>query len=146
MRLNYLSIHKLQRRNRWSLVMNKSFHPTFHNGCDYISMLGLKLTHLSKRAPGSSYSLSWYSECLHYLYWSNAHEDENWTQFNILIFAYKNERSLMHTVLFSIQWRRNITIPKCNICVTCGRAFMRGGRETLAYYQYTSCKSIIQID
>ena len=45
---NYLSIHKLQRCNRWSLGMDKLFHPTYHNGCNYLSMLGLKLNHVSK--------------------------------------------------------------------------------------------------
>ena len=40
---NYLSIPKLQRCNRWSLGMDKLFHSTLYNGCDYISMLGLKL-------------------------------------------------------------------------------------------------------
>ena len=49
MEWNYLSIPKLQRLHRWSLGMDKLFHPTLHNGCDYISMLGLKLTHVSKR-------------------------------------------------------------------------------------------------
>ena len=48
---NYLSIPKLQRYNRWSLGMDKLFHPILYNGCDYISMLGLKLNHVSKRGP-----------------------------------------------------------------------------------------------
>ena len=46
---NYLSIPKLQRLHRWSLGMDKYFHPTHYNGCDYLSMLGLKLNHVSKR-------------------------------------------------------------------------------------------------
>ena len=46
---NYLSIPKLQRCNRWSLGMDKYIHPTFYNGCNYLSMLGLKLNHVSKR-------------------------------------------------------------------------------------------------
>ena len=41
---NYLSIPKLQRCNRWSLEMD-----TLYNGCNYLSMLGLKLIHVSKR-------------------------------------------------------------------------------------------------
>ena len=49
MRWNYLSIPKLQRLHRWSLGMDKLFHPILYNGCDYISMLGLKLNHVSKR-------------------------------------------------------------------------------------------------
>ena len=28
-----------------------NFHPTLNNGCDYLSMLGLKLNHVSKRGP-----------------------------------------------------------------------------------------------
>ena len=34
---------------RWSLEMDKQFHPTLHNGCNYLSTLGLKLNHVSKR-------------------------------------------------------------------------------------------------
>ena len=46
---NYLSIPKLQRSNHWSLGMGKQFHPTLYCACDYLSMLGLKLNHISKR-------------------------------------------------------------------------------------------------
>ena len=41
---NYLSIPKLQRLHRWSLGMDKLFHPTHYKGCNYLSMLGLKWT------------------------------------------------------------------------------------------------------
>ena len=37
--------------NCWSLGMNKWFHPTLFNQCNYISMLGFKLIHLNKRGP-----------------------------------------------------------------------------------------------
>ena len=36
---NYLSIPKLQRLHRWSLWMDKLFHPTLYNGCNYLSMM-----------------------------------------------------------------------------------------------------------
>ena len=29
--------------------MDKLFHPVLYNGCNYLSMLGLKLIHVSKR-------------------------------------------------------------------------------------------------
>ena len=45
---NYLSIPKLRRCNRWSLGMDKQFHPTLYRACDYLSMLGFKLNHVSK--------------------------------------------------------------------------------------------------
>ena len=48
---NYVSIPKLQRCNRWRLGMDKYFHLTFYQTCDYLSMLGLKLNHVSKRGP-----------------------------------------------------------------------------------------------
>ena len=48
---NYLSIPKLQRLHRWSLGMDKSFHATLYNVCDYLSMLRLKLNHVSKSGP-----------------------------------------------------------------------------------------------
>ena len=45
---NYLSIPILQQCNRWSLGMDKQFYPRLYNGCNYLSMLGLKLNHVSK--------------------------------------------------------------------------------------------------
>ena len=48
---NYLSIPKLQRLHRWSLGMDKLFHPTLYNECNYLSMLGLKLNQVSKTGP-----------------------------------------------------------------------------------------------
>ena len=48
---NYLSIPKLQWCNRWSLGINKYFISHFAGACDYLSMLGLKLNHVSKRGP-----------------------------------------------------------------------------------------------
>ena len=53
MEWNYLSIPKLQRYNRWSLWMDKWFHPTLYQACNYLSMLGLKLNHVSKRGHTS---------------------------------------------------------------------------------------------
>ena len=49
MRWNYLSIPKLQRLQRWSLGMDKLFHLTLYNECNYLSMLGLKSIHVSER-------------------------------------------------------------------------------------------------
>ena len=48
---NYLSINKRQRRNRWSLGMDKWFHPTLYRTCDNLSMLIFKLIHVSKSGP-----------------------------------------------------------------------------------------------
>ena len=50
---NYLPIPKLQRLHRWSLWMDKKVRPTLYNGCNDLSMLGLKLIHVCKGAPGS---------------------------------------------------------------------------------------------
>ena len=55
---NYLSIPKLQRWNRWSLGMDKLFHSTRYHGYNYLSMLGFKLIHVSKRGP--RYCSGWY--------------------------------------------------------------------------------------
>ena len=73
MQWNYLSIPKLQRLHRWSLGRDKKFHPTLYQVCEYLSMLGLKLIHVSKRgqwsyasslqdlgtSEGESYHLLW---------------------------------------------------------------------------------------
>ena len=53
--INYL----LQRLHRWSLRMDKWFHPTLYTGCDYISMQGLKLIHVSKRGHWRRHIPSW---------------------------------------------------------------------------------------
>ena len=45
---NYLSIPKLQRCNRWSLGMDKQFHPTLYWTCGFLFMLALKPIHVSK--------------------------------------------------------------------------------------------------
>ena len=46
---NYLSIPKHHRCSRSSLGMDNLFHPTLFGTCDYLSMLGLKLIHVSKK-------------------------------------------------------------------------------------------------
>ena len=51
MRWIYLSIPQRQRCYRSNLGMDKYFHPTLNLACDYISMLGLKVIHVSKRGP-----------------------------------------------------------------------------------------------
>ena len=42
MEYKYFDISKLQRRNRWSLEIDKLFHLTLGCASDYLSMLGLK--------------------------------------------------------------------------------------------------------
>ena len=51
-----LPIPKLQRSNRWSLVVDKWFHLTLCWVCNYISMLWFRLIHGSKRGP-------WWYQC-----------------------------------------------------------------------------------
>ena len=56
---NYLPIPKLQRCNRWSLGMDKWFNPTLFWACDYLSMLGLKLNHVSKSGHWHAEFIAW---------------------------------------------------------------------------------------
>ena len=49
----YLSIPKFQRLHCWSLGVEKSFHPTLYNGYNYLSMLRLKLIHVSKKGASA---------------------------------------------------------------------------------------------
>ena len=49
MKGNYVSFPKLQWPHRWILEMGKWNHPTFYSACDYSSMLGFQLIHVSKR-------------------------------------------------------------------------------------------------
>ena len=61
---NYLYIRKLQWLYCWSLGMDKEFHPTLYNGCNYLSMLGLKLNLISKRRPRTSGTIMLTSDSL----------------------------------------------------------------------------------
>ena len=45
---NNWALYKVYHR-RWSWEIEKYFHPTHYNGSKYLSMLGLKLNHVSKR-------------------------------------------------------------------------------------------------
>ena len=44
--------------HHWILGMDKLFHPTVYNECNYLSMLGLKLNHVSKRGPWCPFGLN----------------------------------------------------------------------------------------
>ena len=68
---NHLSTPKLQRCNRGSLGMDKLFHPIHYNGCNYLSMLGLKLNHVSKRGPRYENQLELPSLSDHWQLWSS---------------------------------------------------------------------------
>ena len=46
---NYLSIPKLRRLHHWINWMDKLFRLTLYIGCDYLSILGFNLNHVSKR-------------------------------------------------------------------------------------------------
>ena len=41
--------HAMSGGNHWSLGMDKYYHPTLYKGCNYLSVLNSKLTHVSKR-------------------------------------------------------------------------------------------------
>ena len=49
--INCLSIPKLQMLHHWGLEMCKLLHPALYNGCYYLPMLWLKLSHISKSSP-----------------------------------------------------------------------------------------------
>ena len=49
--MNYLFIPYIQRLHRLSFVMDEQFHPSLYNGCNYLSMLGLKSTDIAKIGP-----------------------------------------------------------------------------------------------
>ena len=51
---NYLSIPKLQWCNCWSLEMDTKFLLTLYNVCNYLSMMGFKFIHVSKRGHSST--------------------------------------------------------------------------------------------
>ena len=64
MRWNYLPVPKLQWLYRWSLGMDKQYHPTLYNGCNYLSMLGSKLIHVSKMGPRPPFTMETYTRGL----------------------------------------------------------------------------------
>ena len=57
--------------NRWSLGMDTKSHPTHFDGCNYLSMLRLKLIHVSKRSP---MTLSQYIKGILWNVWNLDHE------------------------------------------------------------------------
>ena len=42
-------IYKFERRSRWSLGRDKSFHTTLYWACDYLFMLELEWIHVNKK-------------------------------------------------------------------------------------------------
>ena len=50
---NNLLIPKLQWLDGLIVGMDKKFNPTLYNGCNYVSMLWLKLNRVSKSLPSS---------------------------------------------------------------------------------------------
>ena len=47
--INYLPFPKLKRCSRWSLGMDKQYHPTLYWAYDYLSMLRLNLIHVNEK-------------------------------------------------------------------------------------------------
>ena len=105
------------------LGMDKLFHPTLYNGCNYLSMLGFKLIHVSKRTPGDIYLHQWdgpsfiqvmmsgtYSVPSHYLnqWWLIFHWDfKNKLQWNKKKTFQKMYLNASHFVQASICYSRN---------------------------------------
>ena len=54
--------------HHWSLGMDKYFHPTLYNVCNYVSMLGLKVNHVRKRDPRYTRSV-YLIKCLSLIWW-----------------------------------------------------------------------------
>ena len=66
----------------FSLGMDKWFHPTLYWACDYLSMLGLKLHHVSKMARG------WGDVCGYFLNMSMINRYSIQCSIHITFFAY----------------------------------------------------------
>ena len=49
--MKLLTNSKLQQLHCSSMGMDKCFHPTLYNGCNYLTMQGLKLIYVNKRGP-----------------------------------------------------------------------------------------------
>ena len=77
----YLSIPKLQQLHNWSLRMDKWFHPTLYQTCDYLSMLGLKWNRVSKMGPVSIlYQLMiWLIHHTIQTFWHHKTHNNTWT-------------------------------------------------------------------
>ena len=75
---NYLSTPKLQRLHRWSLGLDKGFRPTHCNGCNNLSMLGLKLIYVSIKGHWWSIFLEYSTEKIHLVC-------HNWSWLNVLL-------------------------------------------------------------
>ena len=99
---NYLSIPKLQRCNRWSLGMDKQFHPTLFWARNYLSMLGLKLNHVSKRghskATPKNVHMDWLYDHIKINHNKTVHI------FHGIYFLFKQFQRLLTVSMFTKQW------------------------------------------
>ena len=105
---NVLSIPKIQRLHRWSLGMDKQFHPTFYQAYDYLSMLGLKLMHISKRGYWGLFDEHGWTGIRK---WVNNHIHNYVTP--IVIWAGINHL----TYGLPSKWRHGWVIPPCFTCI-----------------------------
>ena len=96
---NYLSLPKHQRCNRWSLEMDKWFHPTLYNGCNHLSLPGLKWIHVNERDP-------WWEKLIYII--------NNRSLFDTLTngLAIKGIRALLQMILTNLSGIRQCGIEK----------------------------------
>ena len=112
MKWNYLFIPKLQQRSCWSLGVDKKFHLTLYDRCNYLSMLGLKLTR--KLRPQHTNLAVWYIRCSHNnhnvtgLFWISEYTESlireikavNCASINYILRSKKISAAILQTTIF----------------------------------------------
>ena len=135
---NYFIMPKLQQLHRWSLEMDKKFHPTLYWVCDYLSTLRLKLIHVSKRGPWCAQNcfdescLFFHSEVFIFHYKHKLSWDCLILIMGISILmtsSYLNNPSLFHNGHWSMLWKPTTW--------TFANAWVRGFSDVVATFNHS---------
>ena len=129
---------KLQQSYHWSLGMDKPFHSTLYDGQTYLSLLGLKLIHVSKGGPRQqkhfkshagtthwwSYNADCFYKCKMFLQanfkWK---QNKNWINISYTLLSEKRRIQPCYNIAFrvyqlvAIAWTANL-VPYHSINIT----------------------------
>ena len=115
--------------SRWSLWIDKLFHPTLYYGCIYLCMLGLNLIHVIKKGPWLSSDKS--SEATNHMSFYRVRIHWNFKHHNQI---FNNSRTFTNILPFLMNW--NVQMTELHTLKTCAIycGDFKGG------YQNSSCK------
>ena len=98
-----------RRYNCWSLGMDAWFHPTHYKRCDYLSMLGLKLIHISKSRPWSRDDVIFGPLWIYQLPLESPHKR---SEMRALHYCYADDFSKLLNNMSSWRWYETLALMK----------------------------------